>query len=195
LTTVYFDFETGGVEMRHPNISIAAIALENGREINSMHYRIRFDLAAADPEALRINHYDPALWEKEAISEEQATANFASFLHRHKCLTLTSVKTGKPYPVARLAGYNSASFDGPRASVMFDRWKIFPPFRRPTLDVLQLVLEHADTYRLPLVNFKLSTVAAHFGIDTTGAHDALADCRMTAAIHAAIIAKKEALVA
>lgn len=25
ITTVYFDFETGGVEMHHPNISLAAI--------------------------------------------------------------------------------------------------------------------------------------------------------------------------
>lgn len=196
MTTVYFDFETGGVEMRHPNISLAAIAVEKGRELNSMYYRIRFDPGTADPEALRINRYDPAVWDKEAISEDQATANFASFLHRHKCLSLTSAKTGMPYKVARLAGYNSASFDGPRATAMFDRWGIFPPFRRPTLDVLQLVLEHADNHRLRLANFKLSTVSAHFGIDTSGAHDALADCRMTAAIHAAIIAKgKEALVA
>lgn len=183
---MYFDYETGGVEMRHPNISIAAIAIEDGREIGSLYHLIRFDITAADPEALKINRYDPEKWQKEAISEAQATANFAAFLHRFKCLTLTSARTGRPYPVARLAGYNSASFDGPRLSVMFDRYKMFPPFRRPTLDVLQLVLDHADCHQLPLVNFKLSTVAAHFGIDVAGAHDALADCRMTAAIHAAI---------
>ena len=196
MTTVYFDFETGGVDMRHPNISIAAVAVEDGREISSLYHLIRFDPATADPEALKINRYDPALWARDAISEEQATARFASFLNQHKCLSLTSARTGKPYAVARLAGYNSASFDGPRLNAMFDRWGTFPPFRRPTLDVLQLVLEHADNHRLPLVNFKLSTVAAHFGVNTDDAHDALADCRMTAAIHAAILAKwKEALVA
>ena len=189
MTTVYFDFETGGVEMHHPNISLAAIAMKDGKELESMHYRIKFNESDASPEALAINHYDPALWEAEAVSEHKATVMFSDFLSRYKDLSLISSRTGRPYQVARLAGYNSASFDGPRANAMFDRHKVFPPFRRPTLDVLQLVLEYVDSKEVRLVNNKLSTVAAHFGISTDNAHDALADCRMTAAIHAAVRGK------
>lgn len=183
MTTVYFDYETGGIEPHHPNISLAAVAMRDGIEIDSLHFRIQFDESLAQPEALAINHYDKALWEAEAISEQVATKRFADFLSRYKSLTLTSARTGRPYNVARLAGYNSASFDGPRANAMFDRHGMFPPFRRPTLDVLQLVLQHFDANGISLVNNKLSTVAEFFGIPTDNAHDALADCRMTAAIH------------
>ncbi len=186
VTTVYFDFETGGVETHHPNISLAAIAIRDGIEVNAMHCRIKFDEALADPKALEINHYDPALWAAEAITEKEATKLFSDFLSQYKSLSLMSARTGRPYQVARLAGYNAASFDGPRANAMFDRHGIFPPFRRPVLDVLQLVLEYSDTKQLGLVNHKLSTVAEHFGIPTDNAHDALADCQMTAAIHAAL---------
>lgn len=186
MTTIYFDYETGGIEPHHPNISLAAIAIRDGIEIESMHLRIQFDEQLAQPEALAINHYDKALWDAEAVSEQLATKRFSDFLSRHKSLTLTSARTGRPYSVARLAGYNSASFDGPRANAMFDRHGMFPPFRRPTLDVLQLVLQHFDTNGISLVNNKLSTVAEFFGIPTDNAHDALADCRMTAAIHAKV---------
>ena len=183
MTTCFFDLETGGVEMHHPNISLAAVAMCDGKELESIHLRIQFDETLAVPEALAINHYDKALWDAEAVSEQMATKRFADFLSRHKSLTLTSARTGRPYNVARLAGYNSASFDGPRAGAMFDRHGMFPPFRRPTLDVLQLVLQHLDSNGVVLPNNKLSTVAAYFGIPTDNAHDALADCRMTAAIH------------
>lgn len=184
MTTCYFDMETGGVEPHHPNISLAAVAMRDGVEIESMHCLIQFDESDAVPEALAINHYDRERWDLEAVSEKIATSRFSDFLSRHKSLTLTSARTGRPYNVARLAGYNSASFDGPRANAMFDRHGMFPPFRRPTLDVLQLVLQHFDTNGISLVNNKLSTVAEFFGIPTDNAHDALADCRMTAAIHA-----------
>jgi DNA polymerase III epsilon subunit-like protein len=189
MTTIYFDFETGGVEPHHPNISLAAVAIKDGVEIESMHLRIQFDEALAQPEALAINHYDKSLWEAEAVSEKAATQRFSDFLSRHKSLALTSARTGRPYSVARLAGYNSASFDGPRANAMFDRHGMFPPFRRPTLDVLQLVLQYFDTNGISLVNNKLSTVASHFGIPTDNAHDALADCRMTAAVHQKLYSK------
>ncbi len=186
MTTVYFDFETGGVEMHHPNISLAAIALKDGVEIGSMNCLIQFDESLAQVEALAINHYDKARWDAEAIIESIVAANFAAFLYKYRDLDLFSARTGKPYRVARLAGYNSASFDGPRLQAMFDRWKIFPCFRRPTLDVLQLALNYVDMKGLSLKNHKLSTIAEHLGISTADAHDALADCRMTAAIHKAI---------
>lgn len=190
MTTIYFDFETGGVDLSHPNISLAAIAVRDGVEVESVYCLIQFDEAKADPEALAINRYDPARWAAEAIGEALAAKRFEAFLNRHQSLTLTSARTGRPYGVARLAGYNSATFDGPRLEAMFNRYKLFPCWRRPTLDVLQLVLEFADTSALAVPNFKLSTVAKAMDISTVGAHDALADCRMTAAIHAQIVARR-----
>ena len=186
MITVVFDFETGGVEPHHPNISLAAIAVKDGVEIDSMNRLIQFDETTAQPEALAINHYDRERWEAEAKPEEEVARTFAAFLYKHRDLDLFSARTGKPYRVARLAGYNSASFDGPRLQACFDKYGIFPGFWRPTLDVLQLALNHVDVHGVSLRNHKLSTVAEHFGIATDGAHDALADCRMTALIHAKI---------
>lgn len=188
MLTCYFDFETGGIELSHPNISLAAIAIKDGVEIDSMYCLIQFDETLADPRALEINRYDPERW-KDAVPEVVATKRFSDFLSKYKTISIISARTGRPYDVARLAGYNCAPFDGPRANAMFDRHKIFPPFRRPTLDVLQLALEYLDGNGITLANNRLSTVAAHFGIPSDGAHDALEDVRMTAAIHKAITAK------
>lgn len=186
MTTVIFDMETGGVEPHHPNISLAAVVMRDGAEIDSMNCLIQFNEADAQPEALEINHYDAARWAAEAIPEQAATLRFSALLNRYKVLPLLSARTGNYYNVAWLAGYNSASFDGPRLGAMYDKYKLFPPYRRPTLDILQLAIDHCEENQVKLANFKLSTVAAYFGISTEDAHDALADCRMTAAIHKAL---------
>ena len=185
--TVYFDFETGGVEMTHPNISLAAVTVdEKGVEIDKFYRLIQFDESTAQPEALRINHYEVERWKADARTEREVLLAFLVFVNRFKSLTLTSAKSGNPYQVARLAGYNSASFDGPRLQALCDKYGAFPPFRRPTLDVLQLFLDYSDRNGIRLTNNKLSTVAQYFKIPIDGAHDALEDCRMTAAIHFAM---------
>ncbi len=182
-TTIYFDFETGGVQPHHPNTSLAGIAVADGREIENFYHLIQFDQADAEEKALEVNRYDPERWKAEALPEIKVAQKFSEFLSRHRCITLTSQRTGRPYSVARLAGYNSASFDGPRLDAMFDRYQLFPCWRRPTLDVLQLTIDHHDRLGLNWNSFKLSTVAAALGVQLDGAHDALVDCRMTAAIH------------
>jgi len=53
-------------------------------------------------------------------------------------------------------------------------------------DVLQRVLFWSDESGTVLENFKLTTVAAHFNIPTDGAHGALADARLCAAVYRAL---------
>lgn len=182
-TTIYFDFETGGVQPHHPNISLAGIAIADGVEIETFYHLIQFDPADAEEKALEVNHFEPERWKAEALPELEVTRRFAEFLSRHRAIQLISQRTGRPYRVARLAGYNSASFDGPRLDAMFDRYGLFPGWRRPTLDVLQLAIDHHDRLGLNWTSFKLSNVASALGVALDGAHDALVDCRMTAAIH------------
>ena len=178
--TVYFDLETGGVEMRHPVIQLAAVAIdEHGTEHDAFMARLQFNEADCDPEALRLNHYDAATWH-DAITPQRAVERFAVWLKPFQSITLKSKRTGRDYTVAKLSGYNALTFDAPRLRAMFGSQ--FTPWSHQIRDVLQRALfwfdEHPDAVKPE--NYKLSTVAAYFGIAVDGAHDALADARMCA---------------
>lgn len=178
--TIYFDLETGGTEPHHPTIQLAAVAVDTeGAEVESFYQNIMFNEADCDLEALKLNHYQAAAW-SDAVPPRVCAARFAAWLRPYQSVTLTSKRTGNPYTVARLAGYNAVKFDEPRLRAMFG--ESFCPWEYLVRDVLQMALFHFDRYGHAPENFKLSTVAAWFGISTDGAHDALADARMCAAV-------------
>jgi DNA polymerase III epsilon subunit-like protein len=179
MTVVYFDLETGGLDMGHPIIQAAAVAVDGqGRELGSLNLRLKFDEAAANPEALALNHYKRELWE-EAIAPTHAVAAFASFLNEYKCVENISKRTGRPYRVARLGGYNASTFDYPRLKRLFDG--AFLPADPRVLDVMQLAFWYFQWHpKSRPSNLRLATVCEHFGIPLEGAHDALEDVRATA---------------
>jgi DNA polymerase III epsilon subunit-like protein len=174
---VFFDMETAGLLERHPTIQIAAIATDDFEEVGSFEAKIKFDVSLADPEALKLNSYDPQVWDDEAIPEIAAVAKFYLFLQRHAETEMTSKRTGRPYKVTRVAGHNAATFDGPRLKSMFERNNQFLPAHPQVLDTLQLALWKT---KAGFKSYKLADLCAHFGIETAGAHDALADVRMCA---------------
>lgn len=182
MITVYFDTETGGIEPARPTIQLAAVAMENGVELGAFEQNIAFNEADADPTALAMNHYTPQAW-VNAVPPRACAAKFAAWLRPYQTVTLTSKRTGQPYTVARLAGYNALTFDLPRLRAMFDG--AFFPCEYLVRDVLQRALFWFD--ERPNVprpeNFKLSTVCEAFCISTDGAHGALADARMSAELH------------
>lgn len=180
---IYFDTETGGVEPKHPTISLAAVAVNGSMdEVGHFDQRISFDESSCDPKALEINHYTREAW-ADAVAPAVAAARFAAFVRPFSSVQMISQRTGRPYSVAALAGYNALTFDLPRLREMFGT--SFFPCSYQVRDVLQRVLFHFDerpSLRKP-DNFKLTTIAEYFGIDTSGAHDALTDVRLTVAVH------------
>jgi DNA polymerase III epsilon subunit-like protein len=184
---VYFDLETGGIEPHRPTIQLAAVAMEGAIEVASFEQNIAFNEADCDPEALRLNHYDRERWAREAVPPLVCAARFAAWLRPFQTVTLTSKRTGQPYTVARIAGYNAVSFDVPRLREMFSGQ--FFPCEYLTRDVLQRALFYFDEHPHgpQPASFKLATVCAMFGIDTDGAHGALADARMCARLHRVIV--------
>jgi len=188
LTIVHFDFETGGVEPHHPSIQLAAVAWDGAIEVGHFEQKIAFTEADADPAALAMNHYTAAAW-AEAKSPGITASRFAAWLKPY-CTVKKKSKAGNDYFVARLAGYNAAAFDAPRLRQLFGA--MFLPAEYPVRDVLQRAVFYFDEH--PTVtapaNFKLTTVCAHFGIETTGTHDALADARMCAELHHALEAQR-----
>ena len=178
--TVYFDFETGGVEERHPSIQLAAIAVsdDSGIELGAFEQKIKFNEKDCDPVALEINHYNPEAW-KDAVEPAIVATRFSRFLDGFKCVKNIGKRTGNPYYVAKMSGYNVITFDWPRLKQLFG--SNFLPCSYHVRDVLQRVIFWFDENPQETVtDYKLGTVCSHFNISTIGAHDALADVRMTA---------------
>ncbi len=181
ITTVYFDLETGGLEPWHPDIQLAAVAIgPDWSELASFNEKIQFDESAADPEALKLNHYDKEVWAKTALTIPALVQKFSAFLNGHKALEMVSKRTGQPYSVARLAGFNAATFDGPRIRAIYKNQ--FLPAHPIPLCVLQRALWWFHEKQEKPENYKLGTLCKFFGIELSEAHDALADVRATVAL-------------
>ncbi len=186
-TIIFFDLETGGTEDHHPTIQLAAVAIDASLPDwpvqETFERKVQFDIARCDPEALELNHFKATTWGLEAISAEQVRTEFKPFLNRHKTLALVSA-AGNNYTTTKVAGHNIIRFDLPRLDRLFG--KGFKPYAWwRALDTLVLAswvfdggLGGAQTEEQPK-NLRLETLCEFFGIDTEGAHDALADVHQT----------------
>lgn len=191
-TAVYFDLETGGVEAAHPDIQLAAIAVDedSGRELATFETKIAFDERAADPIALELNHYEPEAW-VDAVHPQVAVHMFAQWLKPHQAIRVVS-KKGHAYTVAKLVGHNAATFDGPRLQAMFKRCEKFLPADPRVRDTLQRAMWFFDeTGKKPPQNFKLATLCEYFGVPVTESHEALADVRLTIGLARALRAASQ----
>lgn len=186
---VYFDLETSGLEPHHPDIQLAAVAMDEATwtELETFEAKLEFDIAAADPAALELNHYTAEAWAR-AEAPIRVVSRFTDFLNRHKSLEMVSQRTGKPYEVARLVGHNAATFDGPRLQTLFRRFSRFLPADPRVRCTCQRALWWFDEH--PLAprpdNYKLKTLCEYFRIPVEQTHEALADVRLTIALARAL---------
>jgi DNA polymerase III epsilon subunit-like protein len=177
---VFFDIETGGLDFSHPVIQMAAGAVGPDFTLRDVwEQKVLFDPDKCDPEALRINHYDPEKWKTEGVSEAEAIKAFAQFLNRFASVKLLSKRTGRPYYVTRVGGHNIASFDLDRVRKMAKTHNVFLPVHLSgVLDTLHLASWHF-LWRDPAPeNLKLTTLAEFFRIPPAAAHDALGDVHL-----------------
>jgi DNA polymerase III epsilon subunit-like protein len=187
---VFFDLETGGLDpQNHPIIQLAAVAVDDRLQIlKEIEIKVEFDLRKADPQALEMNRYSRDVWAAEAYHPLAAEANFSRFLSEFADVEMVSQKSGKLYKVAQLIGHNSDSFDGPFLQAWYKRLRKFLPAAFRTLCTYQKALHHfQDRPHLPRPeNFKLEGLCKYFGVELSGAHDALADCRATVGLYRAL---------
>ena len=187
MTTIYFDLETGGVNTE-PSIQLAAIAVRDldGTELAAFEQKIQFDPAKCSPEALAMNHYTPEAW-MGAVPPQEAASRFMHFAEPYKCIEMLSKRTGDPYRVGKLAGYNALTFDYPRLRAMFGT--AFFPFSYHVRDILQRAIFWCEENDKRPENLRLGTMCAYFGIPTDGQHEALTDVRLTAALYRKLAGK------
>jgi len=171
---VICDIETAGLSVQHDIIQLAAVAVstKDWSELEAFEVKLQFDPAKAEPTALKVNGYTAEAW-KDAVSTETGLTRLSRLFERHRCAIRTS-KAGRAYTVAIAGGYN-ATFDSERIFYQSRKLNIFQAADPRFLDVMQL----AFWKQLNLDSYKLTKVAEHFGLSTEGAHDALADVRMT----------------
>ena len=79
-------------------------------------------------------------------------------------------------------GHNAAKFDMPRLTDAGKRHGVFIPAEWHVLDTIQLAMWRAQITGKWPENLQLSTLCNYYGVEVAGAHDALSDCRMTAAL-------------
>jgi DNA polymerase III epsilon subunit-like protein len=164
---LFVDLETGGLyPNKHAVLQVAAVITDLDLNIKAqfMSYIQPHPELLVTQEALMINQL--SLDRLQTAPPEKAVALALSHFAR---------LIGPP---PRFAGYN-CQFDLEFLSYLWQRHDLLPaPYQVPWLDIYAVAKSRlgADA---GLPNFKLASVADHFGLNTTGAHDALADLIMT----------------
>lgn len=197
-----FDFETDGSDPKICSpVQIAAVIVDpiqleviEGSEFNinfkpevleqSEDYQYTTDILEFHSKVKGCSQEDVLNQWKKYPKQELSWKLFASYLDKYH--TRSSKKSQFSAPIA--AGYNIYRFDLPiinRLSIKYGNTNkegntdIF--FPRDVVDVMNLVFywfEHNND----LKSYTLDTLRDYFGIDKTGAHDALKDVKDTAEI-------------
>jgi hypothetical protein len=177
----FADLETGGLEEYHPTIQVAVVTVnvsdDDWPEVERIERKVRFDYAMCDPKALEVNHWDPKVWEREAVSIPEVRDDLAAYFKRHQTWNLVS-KAGNAYTTAKIAGHNVKEFDIPRLRRLFGQRRTpfcwWYPFDTYLVALWQLGL---TTSPHGPENYQLATLCRYFGtmIPEGGYHDALED--------------------
>lgn len=186
---VFVDLETGGAASWRPIMQLAAIAVDASlRELETLEIKLRFDRSKVRQACLRKRHYSKTVWDKVAISEEDAAEKFAAFLRRHATIDMFSAD-GRCYQVAQLVAHHAA-FDAPFLAAWFSRIGRYLPAHPRMLCTHQraLWLVHEDKTLSPPDDYQLGTLCQYFGVPLRAedAHEALADVRATVALYRAM---------
>ena len=201
---VFYDTETTGTGTRlnedgkeykveEQIIQIAAAAFSTGptwQKLDAFERKLIFNVEQADPEALKINHYDPEVWAREAVPPAVAAADFAKFVDRYRSVHRVGKDSGKSYQVTRMAGHNVLGFDNEwvehwlrSSGHLFKGGKWFSGDIWGALDTRSSACEWelVTGDHTPNGSRRLEDLAAHFGIKYA-AHDALADVMANARV-------------
>ncbi len=187
---VFFDSETDSLREDCQIIQLAAIAVDaDWNECDVFERKVQFDASKSDAKALEINRYDPAIWRDQAEPEGAVVKAFAEFLNTYRSIEMVSKRSGNPYSVARLAGHNAASFDGPRLQAMFKRHEAFLPAHPQVMCTLQAALWEVVRRGMKVESLRLESICKSFGVELPekGFHDALYDCRASIGLAKAIL--------
>ena len=139
--------------------------------VQERHILIKHDEYNMSKMAMKVNGIDINEHEKKASPVKKAIKEVQTFLKKFDLFDTTIV------------GHN-LSFDKRFVSALFEQEGFIYPFSRDQEDTM-FIWNNLKRRGLvnPYKNSKLGTVAEHFNIDYTKAHDALEDCKITAKVY------------
>lgn len=191
-TITVYDLETTRPNPVDPQIEIIQFAAATADsetlvliDGTAIDIKIKFDLEKADPESIKVNSYDPDIWAKQAIPQNEAAWKINAYFGGRKTWKRISRK-GKFGTVCKLMGFNNASFDDVVLRRMLDAngiaWPAASLWPTGTIDVMHMA-QSIDMLEGNAWSFySLSDMCDRYGIDNEDAHDALADVKATLAV-------------
>lgn len=157
---VVIDTETNGLDPRRSElIEIAALRVRDGIPGESWSALINIG-EPIDQEITRLTGITDAMCHSEGLPADEAIRQFCAFVGDSRVVC------------------HNASFDYGFIRVICDKYGL-PPFSNRCEDTLQM----ARRKIFEVEDYKLSTLALFYGLDSSKAHRALPDCRLTAAIY------------
>ena len=159
-TFVVFDFETTGINLRSCEIiQIGAVKYENGKEIATFNEYVKPE-GSIPPGITKLTGITE-LHVCNAPSIDVVLKQFIDFIGD-----------------SILVGYNISSFD---TTLLYDFAMMLYGIQisNDFIDLRYIIDSYLQKQGVKLKDSKQTTIAEYFGIDTTQAHQALADCYIT----------------
>lgn len=174
---VALDFETGGLlPSEHAPVSLATAIMEGEDIVASREWLFKTPTdkwgnpsRKYDPKAMEINGHDPVVLNATGAHIETVMDELTSWATEHKARLATVVAFNAPFD---LAFYSECLFLGGKWCNGSKSWRVHKPPLVGPWHCARMVA----TVRLTLANYKLDTVAAHYGLArTSDTHGSLED--------------------
>lgn len=169
------DTETTGLSPRfHKTLTVGLLLIDVEKThlniLDQNHIFIKHGHYNASPCAMSINKINLIQHDQIAIPPCQACNQINNFIEKNILHKIP------------LVGHN-IQFDKRFLSSLFDQDNTLSKFHHQHEDTMWMWRNLQKQKKVPLGRSNLETVAEHFGIDYTRAHDALADCKITAKVY------------
>jgi len=170
------DVETTGLSPRfNKTLTVGMLLVDVNSEfldiLDSNHIFIKHENYRADPAALKVNKIDLAEHSKRAVLAPKA------------CRKINDFVEGNGLHKTPLLGHN-IGFDKGFLRTLFERENCVPKLHDESIDTMHLWNRLKRTGDVPdSLRSNLQTVADYFKVDYSKAHDALADCHITAQVY------------
>ena len=169
------DTETTGLSPRfHKTLTVGLLLIDVEKThlniLDENHIFIKHNHYNASKGAMSVNKIDLIQHNQIAIPPKKACNQINKFIEKNVLHEIP------------LIGHNIA-FDRGFLNSLFDQGESLHKFHHEHEDTMWIWRNLQRQNKVPYGRSNLQTVAGHFEIDYTKAHDALADCKITAQVH------------